>query len=215
MFELNKGGRFVLFLLLTIGLNSCSSGNLVKDTYRASEDLSQVSKIAYYAPVFHFENEEDISLQHIMYTNKMVDSVLHSHEKYRIETKFEPSTDGDAQVKELAEFFEFYKNGETDIPIPSVIQEEWKKQPARYIMALYFEPEYAHWKKGPRYLLKRPEGGRVRNGSLLHMLLFDKKASEVLFYGNVKGDGKEHYIWEFRDSLESLYFQIFPDFQKS
>lgn len=206
-----------LFLFaFSLALFSCGSQKPVIRVLEEKENLSEISEMDYFAPFFQFNSRDipsSVILSHVDYSNKIVDSILNSHSKYRIADKIGNNTNL-ALVQEMSTLFEQFRKGEAPMKIPPLIRGELEQQHNRYSLALYFEPEFVFWRNGPYLPLSKPASGLVFNNTTVHALIFDKVNSRILFYRHTKGDRMKHYVWSLKGCFENLYKEMFPDFEE-
>lgn len=205
---------FILLFACSAGFVSCGAGKTSEDIYfqnfKGPGDFPDISEMAYFPPVFHFDTEDKVALptpgRYVFNTAEAVDSILKSNSKYRIAGKIRGSTATSPAVEKL---FEQLKRGEGEIEIPGELLKDLEEESQRYALALYFEPHFVPWRTTSRVPYYLPKDGLIFYSNRLHAAIIDKESSAVLFYGNTTRKPFKHPTWDARESIDLLYRKMF------
>ena len=202
----------LILFIIAAGFISCGSGKKPVQI-NSSAELSEVSNMAYFPPVFHFTSEKKANLptpkKYIFRTTEAVDSILNSNKEYRIAGRIQNAT-----IPHVNTIFEQLQKGNADPVIPAELQAQMNSQPNRYVLGLQFDPHFVLWRSTERIPYHKPRDGLIFRSSRLNVFVLDTESLRIIFYGSNMAKSASHPTWNAIESIDHLYKEMFPEFDK-
>jgi hypothetical protein len=202
----------LILLIIAAGITSCGSGKKPVQI-NSSAELSEVSKMAYFPPVFHFTSGKKANLptpkKYIFRTTEAVDSILNSNKEYRIDGRLQNAT-----IPHVNTIFEQLHKGNADPVIPAELQAQMNSQPNRYVLGLQFDPHFVLWRSTERIPYHKPRDGLIFRSSRLNVFVLDTESLRIIFYGSNMAKSAIHPTWNAIESIDLLYKKMFSEFDK-